>query len=501
MRSPWVRTLLFTMGCALSELLMAINPLLLEVKKIASLDISGSKFLLLGGGVTGSAVADVLSAMGCDLYLYEENNSAEIPATRVSAEQLIATNWDAAIISPGWLPSHPIIAELRNREILLLNEIDLAWELKSQVAPEQKWIAITGTNGKTSTVELTAAIFQRAELSALACGNVGTPVIAAIAAQLPYEYLIIELSSFQLHWCEKAEFLAGGILNIAADHIDWHGTFADYAQAKLDLLDKSAIAILNGDDGEVVTGSSHWQGRKVFYTLSTPKPGEVGLVEDLLVDRAFVSDPMEAGMICELAQVQPTAPHAVSNTLAAAGLARAAGISHEIIQATIADFRPGRHRIEVVLERDGVKWIDDSKATNPHAAQASVMSELSVVWIAGGLAKGAEMSALINQIGSRLRGVVLIGTDRELIAAELTAKFPEVPITRVEPSKNFDKSAIDNSFMNQIVLAAQELAQPGDAVLLAPACASMDQFKSYSDRGDRFAKSIKEIVGKDDNLS
>lgn len=480
---------------------MATNPLLKKVKTIAGFDISSSKFLLLGGGVTGRAVADVLNAIGCDLYLYEENDAADFPATRVSAEQLSATNWDAAIVSPGWLPSHPIIAELRNREILLLNEIDLSWELKNQIAPHQKWIAVTGTNGKTSTVELTAAIFQQANLNTLACGNVGTPVIAAIAAELPYEYLIIELSSFQLHWCREAKFLVSSILNIAVDHIDWHGTFTDYAQAKLDLLDKSEISILNGDDVEVVKGSSHWQGRKVFYTLSTPKPGEIGLVEDLLVDRAFVSDPLEAAMLCELAQVQPTAPHAVSNALAAAGLARAVRISPEKIQATIADFRPGRHRIEVVLEKNGIKWIDDSKATNPHAAQASVMSELSVVWIAGGLAKGAEMSDLVSQIGSRLRGVVLIGTDRELIAVELAARFPEVLITRVEPSKNFDKSSAENSFMNQIVLAAQKLAQPGDAVLLAPACASMDQFKSYGDRGDRFAKSVREIVGNYDNLS
>jgi UDP-N-acetylmuramoylalanine--D-glutamate ligase len=185
--------------------------------------------------------------------------------------------------------------------------------------------------------------------------------------------------------------------------------------------------------------------------------------------------------------------------LAAAGLARAIGIDNEVIRSAIKKFRPGRHRIELVLEQNGIRWIDDSKATNPHAAQASVMSELSVVWIAGGLAKGAEMSELIAQVGSRLRAVVLIGTDRELIAHELQSNFPNVSVVRVDPKPGHDRSSADNNFMNQIVTEAKHLAQSGDAVLLAPACASMDQFLSYGDRGDRFAKSVREIVGKNDN--
>ena len=388
---------------------------------------------------------------------------------------------------------------MRNREIPLLNEIDLAWEIKQQVAPEQKWLAVTGTNGKTTTVELTESILKAAGIHAFACGNVGTPVIDAVTSEQKYDYLILELSSFQIHWSESAEFVAGSILNIALDHIDWHGSFAEYAKSKLDLLSRSVTAILNGDDAAVVEGSQYWQGRKVFYTLQTPKPGEIGLVEDLLVDRAFVADPMEAAMFCELNEVQPTAPHSVSNALAAAGLARAIGIDNEVIRSAIKKFRPGRHRIELVLEQNGIRWIDDSKATNPHAAQASVMSELSVVWIAGGLAKGAEMSELVAQVGPRLRAVVLIGTDRELIAQELQSNFPNVSIVRVDPKPGHDRSSSDNEFMNQIVTEAKHLAQSGDAVLLAPACASMDQFLSYGDRGDRFAKSVREIVGKDDN--
>jgi len=482
---------------------MSITPAvsLSKVTTLGGVAIAHAQVLVLGGGVTGRSVAQVLSNMGAEISVYDENESSEFDFQRAKLNEVSNINWAAAVVSPGWRPSHPIIADLRNREIPLLNEIDLAWEIKQQVAPGQKWLAVTGTNGKTSTVELTESILKAAGISAFACGNVGTPVIDAVISEQKYDYLVLELSSFQLHWSESAEFVAGSILNIALDHIDWHGSFPEYAKAKLDLLSRSVTAILNGDDQSVVEGSAHWQGKKVFYTLQTPKPGEIGLVENLLVDRAFVVDPMEAAMFCELNEVQPTAPHSVSNALAAAGLARAIGIDHEVIREAIKKFRPGRHRIELVLAQNGIRWIDDSKATNPHAAQASLMSELSVVWIAGGLAKGAEMSDLIAQVGSRLRGVVLIGTDRELIAHELQTKFPNVAIIRVDPKSGHDRSSANNEFMNQIVTEAKQLAKDGDAVLLAPACASMDQFVSYGDRGDRFAKSVQEIVGKNDNAS
>jgi UDP-N-acetylmuramoylalanine--D-glutamate ligase len=482
---------------------MSITPSVFpsEIETLSGVPIAHAQILVLGGGVTGRSVAKVLSSLGAEVSIYDESESTVFELPRVTINELSNVNWAAAVVSPGWRPVHPVISDLRNREIPLLNEIDVAWEIKQQLAPEQKWLAVTGTNGKTTTVELTESILKAAGLNAFACGNVGTPVIDAVTSAQKYDYLILELSSFQLHWSEKAEFVAGSILNIALDHIDWHGSFSEYAKSKLGLLNRSAVAVLNGDDAVVVEGSQHWQGRKVFYTLQTPKPGEIGLVEDLLVDRAFVADPMEAAMFCELSEVKPTAPHSVSNALAAAGLARAIGIEHEVIREAIAKFRPGRHRIELVLEQDGIRWIDDSKATNPHAAQASVMSELSVVWIAGGLAKGAEMTDLIAKVGSRLRAAILIGTDRELIAHELQTNFPNVSIVRVDPKPGHDRSSVENDFMNQIVSEARSLAREGDAVLLAPACASMDQFLSYGDRGDRFAKSVREIVGKNDNAS
>jgi UDP-N-acetylmuramoylalanine--D-glutamate ligase len=241
---------------------------------------------------------------------------------------------------------------------------------------------------------------------------VGTTVIEAVESPEKYEFLVLELSSFQLHWLEDAHFVSVAILNIAEDHVDWHGSLDAYAADKFSLLEKSNTAILNADDGRVVTNTVHWQGRKVFFSLDTPAPGEIGIVEELLVDRAFVADAQEAAMFCELAEVTPTVPHNVSNALAASALARTAGIDHEQIREAIKTFRPGRHRIETVLEKDGITWINDSKATNPHAAAASIMSALSVIWVAGGLAKGAAMGELIERVKSRVRVAILIGADR-----------------------------------------------------------------------------------------
>jgi UDP-N-acetylmuramoylalanine--D-glutamate ligase len=327
-------------------------------------------------------------------------------------------------------------------------------------------------------------------ISAVACGNVGTTVLESVESAENYEVLVLELSSFQLHWLREATFVAVAILNIAPDHVDWHGDFESYAAAKLSILDRASTGIFNADDPEVLTRSAHWQGRKVFFSLDTPAPGEMGVVEELLVDRAFVADPQEAAMIAEVLEVVPTVPHSVSNALAAAGLARAVGVDHESIRRAIKKFKPGRHRIETVLVKDEITWIDDSKATNPHAAAASLLGALSAIWIAGGLAKGAQMDKLVERCKSRIKAAILIGSDRELIATELRRQVPNVEIIYIEAGSAYVKGGANNSLMEAVVSAARSRAIAGDTVLLAPACASMDQFISYADRGDRFAAAV-----------
>jgi UDP-N-acetylmuramoylalanine--D-glutamate ligase len=207
---------------------------------------------------------------------------------------------------------------------------------------------------------------------------------------------------------------------------------------------------------------------------------------------------MEASMFCELSEVTPTVPHNVANALAAAGLARVIGIEHEKIREAIKSFVPGRHRIETVLLKDEITWINDSKATNPHAAVASIMSALSVIWIAGGLAKGATMGELVMRAKGRLRTAILIGEDRELIANELRTHAPEVEIVFIDSPADYVKGSASNSLMESVVEAAHARAKSGDTVLLAPACASMDQFLSYADRGDRFASAVKKVVNNEE---
>ena len=457
-----------------------------------SLNFAGRTVLVAGGGVTGSSVARFLATEGAKVTIVDENPNLKTEFTVLAPQSVEVSQYSAVVISPGWKESHPLIAACIAAGIEILNEIDIAWSIAQVRSPNQKWLALTGTNGKTTTVEMAAAMLQRAGLKAVACGNVGDTVIDAVTHKDSFDYLIIELSSFQLHWMKSAHFVSSAILNIAEDHLDWHGGFDAYCDAKLSLLRHSDMAILNGDDGEIVKRAHTWKGHKVFFSLDTPSPGELGLVENLLIDRAFVSDPQEAQMIAQINDIVPTLPHSVSNALAASGLARSVGVSYLDIQGALIDFHPGRHRIETIASAQGISWIDDSKATNPHAAAASILSHLSVIWIAGGLAKGADMNALVERTKDRIKAVILIGADRDLIEAAFLKFAPDTP--RIKIDADYIKGGESNALMENVVTAAKGFAAPGDTVLMAPACASMDQFISYADRGDRFAAAVKKLV-------
>jgi len=455
---------------------------------------SQKRILILGAGVTGLACAQSLSSRQAEVTVVDDNHSDGAVHEVLTSTSVSVADFDYVLTSPGWKATHPLIIQAVQEGIPLLNEIDLAWEIRQELSPGQKWIALTGTNGKTTTVEMTASALRSGGLHAVACGNVGKTVIECVDSNENYDALVIEISSFQLHWLKRAEFLSCAILNIADDHTDWHGSFELYADAKISILNRSLTAILNGDDNEVVGRTAHWIGRKVFYSLNTPKPGEIGLVEELLIDRAFVEDPQEASMIAEILEIKPTVPHNISNALAAAGLARTLGISHEKIREALAEFSPGRHRIEVIAEKNGITWIDDSKATNPHAAQASLLSALSVIWLAGGMAKGADVNGLVLRAHPRIKRAIIFGQDRKLFAQAFAEHAPHIQVIELEPPADYQRGALSNSFMEEIVRKAQECAEDGDTVLLAPACASMDQFESYADRGDRFADAVRKAL-------
>lgn len=437
---------------------------------------------VVGAGITGTAVMDFLNSRGISADLFDEKSPG--------AKRTVESKYDLTIVSPGWHPDHTILTALRRSGSELLSEIDFSWLVKEEIAPHQKWIALTGTNGKTTTIQMVQSIFDNSSMTGVACGNVGDPVISVLASGESYDFLALELSSFQLEWSHLPRYEAVALLNISPDHIDWHGSFDSYAFAKLKLLEASNLAIINGEDSESVIRSSSWAGRKIFYFLDTPSPGELGLVENLLLDRAFTSDHSQAIEFAELSDIRPTVPHNVANAMAAAGLALAIGITHEEIKEGLRNFTLDRHRLEVVLERDGVTWVNDSKATNPHAAAAALMSHISSIWIAGGLAKGAEMSPLIERCASRIKAAILIGQDAPILATALSKRAPAIPYFFLP--YNGDSAEL----MREVVSKAQELAESGDTVLLAPACASMDQFKDYADRGEKFIAAVREVVGR-----
>ncbi len=452
-------------------------------------ELKSKNILIVGGGATGKSLANYLDGLGANFAVFDEKTS-----TTSGLEILTEINdysiYDLAVISPGWRLDHLLISNLKSNGVEIISEIDFAWMLKSEINPDQIWLAVTGTNGKTTTIQMLESILNAAGISGIACGNVGTTAVEAVTSSKKFDVLALELSSFQISWSSLPQFQAVAILNIAQDHIDWHGSFDEYANAKMKLLAQTKVALMNLNDPEVILRGASWSGRKVFFGFDTPQAGEIGLVEELLIDRAFVSSSESAEVIAELSDIKPAVPHNVSNAMAAAGLALAIGIAHPQVKSGIAKFELDKHRLQTILTKDGVTWVNDSKATNPHAATASLLSHLSNIWIAGGLAKGAKMDDLVRRTASRIKAAIIIGKDGEEIASALEKFAPEVKIFRM-PKTNGPEDLMD-----QVVACAINIAELGDTVLLAPACASMDQFTSYAQRGDLFALSVANLVAK-----
>jgi UDP-N-acetylmuramoylalanine--D-glutamate ligase len=338
---------------------------------------------------------------------------------------------------------------------------------------------ITGTNGKTTTVRMLESILRAAGLRALAVGNVGVSVIDAVLDPQPYDVLAVEASSYQLHWSSTIRPVAGALLNLAPDHLDWHGSMAAYEQAKTAVWN-GHVAIGNADDPRV---SALLPTGAVAFTLGEPGAGRLGLVGGRLVSNAFGDDGLE---LIDAAQVRPAGSHNVADALAASALARAYGVAAGAIAAGLRAFVPDPHRNQPVLTRGGITWVDDSKATNPHAALASLTAYPRVVWIAGGQLKGVDVSELVGAVAGRLSGAVLLGEDRAAVAAALARHAPDVPVINVDST--------DDGAMTEVVRAAAGLARPGDTVLLAPAAASYDMFSGYAARGDAFAAAARELT-------
>ncbi|WP_307828126.1 UDP-N-acetylmuramoyl-L-alanine--D-glutamate ligase [Nocardioides sp. SYSU D00038] len=477
----------------------------------------GVRAVVAGFGVSGFAAADNLNHLGAAVTALDESAEGDQRAEKAELLEVLGAtvrlgegatatlpdDVDLVVTSPGWRPTAPLLVQARARGIPVWGEVELAWRLRDP-DHDTPWLAVTGTNGKTTTVQMLDSILRAAGLRSVAVGNVGLPIVEAVMDPEPYDVLAVELSSFQLHYTDSMRAQAAVVLNVAEDHLDWYGSMAEYAADKGRIYsDVERACVYNVADPvteQLVRDADVQEGaRAIGFTLGMPAVGMVGLVEDILADRAFIeARDTSAAELCTVADLASDAPHVVANALAAAALARAHGVSQAAVRDGLRAFRPDGHRISVVAEHAGITWVDDSKATNPHAAQASLLAAEPVVWVAGGLAKGATFDDLVRTVHTRLRAVVLLGRDRDVIAGALARHAPDVPVIEVDEREtgvtDGEPVPVGTATMRRAVAAAGELARPGDTVLLAPGCASMDLFTSYADRGEVFAAAVRDRI-------
>ncbi|MDG9691749.1 UDP-N-acetylmuramoyl-L-alanine--D-glutamate ligase [Streptomyces sp. DH17] len=463
-------------------------------------EFQGKHVTVAGLGVSGVPAAKVLHGLGARVTVVNDGaderaraQAAELEAlgitVRLGDGDTLPDGTELIVTAPGWKPTKPLFTAAGQAGVPVWGDVELAWRLRRpDSAP---WLAVTGTNGKTTTVQMLASILKAAGLRTAAVGNIGVSLLDAVTGDEEYDVLAVELSSYQLHWAPSLRAHSAAVLNLAPDHLDWHGSMEAYAADKGRIYEGNRVAcVYNVADKateDLVREADVEEGcRAIGFTLGSPAPSQLGVVDGILVDRAFVENRHKnAQELAEVSDVNPPAPHNIANALAAAALARAFGVPAAAVRDGLRAFTPDAHRIAHVADVGGVAYVDDSKATNTHATEASLAAYESIVWIAGGLAKGATFDELVAGAAKRLRGAVLIGADRALIREALARHAPEVPVVDLERT--------DTGAMLQAVQEARRLARPGDTVLLAPACASMDMFTNYNQRGDAFAQAVREL--------
>ena len=471
----------------------------------------GARVLVAGARVTGRAVVRALSSRDVEVTVCDDDAAAARAlagdAGLAPAEAIArAGSFDLVIASPGFAPTTPVMAAAASAGIPIWGDVELAWRLDAAglYGPPRRWLVVTGTNGKTTTTTMLHDMLIADGRSAVLCGNIGDPVLDVL--DRPSDLLAVEVSSFQLYWSPSLRPEAGVVLNVAEDHLDWHGGFPAYAAAKARALD-GRVAVVGLDDAAasaLLPGAA--AAVKTGFRLGVPAAGELGVRDGLLVDRAFADDLA----LASVEEIPVAGPVGILDALGAAALARAVDVPAAAIAAALAGFQVGRHRAEQVGVIDGVRYVDDSKATNPHAAQASILAFPRVVWVAGGLLKGASVEDTVARVADRLAGAVLIGRDRAVFAEALSRHAPDVPVIQVvtredavmhetnesgvtDGTRVIEASGSDVGLrvMTEVVAAAAALARSGDTVLLAPAGASFDQFSGYGDRGDAFAAAVR----------
>lgn len=434
-----------------------------------------------GQGSSLDQRASILRELGAEVLVGEP---ASLPADS-----------NVLVVSPGIALRHPLVSAATAAAIPVWSELELAWRIQPATASAgAPWLVVTGTNGKTTATLMLQSILTASGLRSIAVGNIGHSIVDAVADAQRYDTFAVEVSAQQMPFTHTMSPLASVVLNFAPDHLDFFDNLEHYRQNKAAVYRNTQVAALWNDadastlamleDAEVIEGC-----RAIGITLGIPSPSMLGVVEDALVDRAFLEERREyAHHLADLSDVSPFAPHNVFNALAAAGLARAAGVAPSAVAQGLRDFIPAGHRIAHVAHHAEVTWIDDSKATNAHAAAASLHAYPSVVWIAGGLAKGQDFTDLAQRHLRTVHSVVVFGADRKMLARAIGEHASHILVTEIDGD---DVSAV----MSAVVAAAGRMAKPGDTVLFAPACASWDMFNGYAERGDVFAAAVHAWVG------
>jgi UDP-N-acetylmuramoylalanine--D-glutamate ligase len=437
---------------------------------------------VIGFGVTGQAVARSLLARGEEVVVYDDHPG---PATAEAAAALgieviptpapealrrgLAAS-DLVVPSPGVPVSHPVYAIVGELGVPVVSEIELA--AGSIITDRPRLIAITGTNGKTTVTTLVTAILRRAGIHALAAGNIGLPLIEAVESAA--EVIVAEVSSFQLQYTERFHPGVSCWLNLAADHLDWHPTPEHYAAAKSRIWanqTRGDSAVWNGDDPAVARAAVSMPGGIDRIEFSTSRRAPYWF------DGTRLLGP--TGPIMPVTDLPRAFPHDIANALAAAAVAQAAGASAQACRLALAEAPLLPHRVSLVGEGGGVSWYDDSKATTPASVLAAVTGFDSVVLIAGGRNKGLDLGVLGSTVPP-VRAAVAIGE----CAGEVGEALAELVPLETAGS------------MAEAVRFAARLAEPGDAVLLSPGCASFDWYPSYAARGDDFVAAVQKILEK-----
>lgn len=437
-------------------------------------ELKDSKVLVLGLGISGRSAANFCARRGARVVAADARDRAEIDALdSLEASITLQTGgpfpdpaeFDLVVPSPGVPAQH-----YRERARRVWGDVELA--ARNLSIPI---VAITGTNGKTTTTLLVESLLGAAGFRARAAGNVGTPALELVGDGI--DIAVLEVSSFQLETIEAFRPNVAAVLNLSPDHLDRHGSLDAYASAKARILmnqEASDVAVLNMDDDRVRAFASETKARIVPVRCSGPSPGGAWLDAGAAVVTDLAGDVIRI----PLDGLRLRGAHNRENALFALAIATAAGADPLRAAGALATFTGLPHRGEVVREIAGVAYVDDSKATNPGAAARAITgSDGPVVWIAGGLGKGLDFAELAEIARSRVRVALLIGEAAEALETALAQAIE----TRRCPT------------LDAAVAAAAEIAAAGDSVLLAPACASQDQFKDYRERGERFRQAVERL--------